>query len=67
MLSDSIAMKVTIAVIGEVGSGKSAAISKGLKAYSAYRLVEPVTITDCPDHDALLQCTYVDLPIDSYI
>ena len=63
-LSDSTAMKVTIAVIGEVGSGKSAAISKGLKAY---RLADPVTTTDCPDDDALLQCTYADLPIDSCI
>ena len=46
-------IKVTIAVMGEKGCGKSAAIMKGLKAY---KLAEPVTITDCPEDDFLLQC-----------
>jgi len=51
-------IKITIAVIGEKGCGKSAAISKGLKAY---RLADPVTTTDSPEDDALLQCAYTDL------
>ncbi|KAI9453994.1 ras GEF, partial [Russula earlei] len=45
---------VTVAVIGEKGCGKSAAISKGLKAY---KLAEPLTITDSPEDDPLLQYT----------
>jgi hypothetical protein len=60
MLEDSTAMKVMITVIREVDSGKSATILKDLKAY---RLVDPMTIMDCPDNDALLQCTYADLLI----
>jgi hypothetical protein len=50
--------KITVAVIGEKGCGKSAAISKGLKAY---RLADPVTATDSPEDDVLLQCAYMDL------
>jgi len=50
--------KITVAVIGEKGCGKSAAISKGLKAY---RLADPVTTTDSPEDDVLLQCAYTDL------
>jgi hypothetical protein len=46
-------IKVTVAVMGEKGCGKSAAIMKGLKAY---KLAEPVTTMDCPEDDALLQC-----------
>jgi hypothetical protein len=44
--------------MGEKGCGKSVAIMKGLKAY---KLVEPVTITDCPEDDVLLQCGYAVL------
>ena len=51
-------MKVTIAVIGENGCGKSTAILKGLKAY---RLTDPTTTTDSPEDDALFQCAYADL------
>ncbi|KAH9982388.1 hypothetical protein BGW80DRAFT_1263086 [Lactifluus volemus] len=45
---------VTVVVIGENGCGKSAAISKGLKAY---KLAEPVTITNSAEDDALHQYT----------
>ncbi|KAH9969049.1 ras guanine nucleotide exchange factor domain-containing protein [Russula dissimulans] len=45
---------VTVAVLGEKGCGKSAAISKGLKAY---KLAEPLTTTDSPEDDLLLQYT----------
>jgi ABC-type Mn2+/Zn2+ transport system ATPase subunit len=48
-------IKVTVAVMGENGCGKSTAIMKGLKAY---KLAEPVTTMDCPEDDALLQCGY---------
>jgi ABC-type Mn2+/Zn2+ transport system ATPase subunit len=48
-------MKVTIAVIGGNGCGKSTAVSKGLKAY---RLADPMTTTDSPEDDALFQCAY---------
>jgi ABC-type dipeptide/oligopeptide/nickel transport system ATPase component len=51
-------MKVTIAVVGEKGCGKSIAIMKGLKAY---KLAEPVMTMDCPEDDALLQCGYTGL------
>lgn len=51
-------MKVSIAVVGENGCGKSTAIMKGLKAY---KLAEPVTTTDCPEDDALLQCGFTSL------
>ena len=51
-------MKVTIAVVGENGCGKSTAISKGLKAY---RLADPMMTTDSPEDDALFQCAYADL------
>ena len=51
-------MKVTVAVMGVKGCGKSAAIMKGLKAY---KLAEPVTTTDCPEDDALLQCGFADM------
>ena len=51
-------IKVTIAVMGEKGCGKSTAIMKGLKAY---KLAEPVTTMDCPEDDALLQCGYTGL------
>jgi predicted ATPase len=51
-------MKVTIAVIGENGCGKSTAISKGLKAY---RLADPLMTTDSPEGDAPFQCAYADL------
>jgi len=47
-------MKVTIAVVGENGCGKSTAISKGLKAY---RLADPMMTTDSPEDDALFQYT----------
>ena len=48
-------IKVTIAVMGEKGCGKSTAIMKGLKAY---KLAEPLTTTECPEEDILLQCEY---------
>jgi ABC-type dipeptide/oligopeptide/nickel transport system ATPase component len=51
-------IKVTIAVVGEKGCGKSTAIMKGLKAY---KLAEPVMTMDCPEDDALLQCGYTGL------
>jgi ABC-type Mn2+/Zn2+ transport system ATPase subunit len=51
-------MKVTIAVIGGNGCGKSTAVSKGLKAY---RLADPMTTTDSPEDDALFQCAYAGL------
>ena len=51
-------IKVTIAVMGEKGCGKSTAIMKGLKAY---KLAEPVMITDCPEDDVLLQCGHAGL------
>jgi hypothetical protein len=51
-------IKVAFAVMGGKGCGKSAAIMKGLKAY---KLAEPVTTTDCPEDDALLQCGYAGM------
>lgn len=56
--SISTCIKVTIAVTGETGCGKSTAIMKGLKAY---KLSEPVMTMDCPEDDALLQCGYTGL------
>lgn len=44
--------------MGGKGCGKSAAIMKGLKAY---KLAEPVTTTDCPEDDAMLQCGYAGM------
>ena len=44
--------------MGEKGCGKSTAIMKGLKAY---KLAEPVMITDCPEDDVLLQCGHAGL------
>jgi hypothetical protein len=41
--------------MGEKGCGKSTAIMKGLKAY---KLAEPLTTTECPEEDILLQCEY---------
>ncbi|KAI9435016.1 ras GEF [Lactarius psammicola] len=48
------ALKVTVAVIGEKGCGKSTAISKGLKAY---KLTEPVIVQDGTEDESLHQYT----------
>ncbi|KAI0307727.1 ras guanine nucleotide exchange factor domain-containing protein [Multifurca ochricompacta] len=45
---------VTLAVVGEKGCGKSAAISKGLKSY---KLMEPSTLTDSPEYGDLFHYT----------
>lgn len=44
-----------MAVIGEKGCGKSAAISKGLKAY---KLTEPVMVPDSIEDEPIHQCGY---------
>ncbi len=48
-------LKVSVAVIGEKGCGKSAAISKGLKAY---KLTEPVIVPDNSVDESLHQSGY---------
>lgn len=55
MLKKFNGLKVTVAVIGEKGCGKSAAISKGLKAY---KLTEPVMVPDSIEDEPIHQCGY---------